>query len=130
MAIQPLSVMIVEDEELIRAVLVERLELAGYQVFEASDAAEAIDIEKRHPTIAAVISDVHMSGEMDGIALAEWFAANAPAVCFTLTSGRVSPLEARKLLPSTRLFAKPYNVGELVQHLGDLMERNGKEHPG
>jgi CheY-like chemotaxis protein len=66
------TILIVEDELLIRLALREHLEAYGFSVLEAADAAEAMDLMEYHAEIALVFSDVRMPGDMDGIDLAEW----------------------------------------------------------
>ena len=54
------TVLVVEDEPLVRLDLATRLADTGYLVFEASSAAEAISILERHPQIRVVFTDIQM----------------------------------------------------------------------
>src|SRR5579863_2787642 len=114
------TILVVDDEKVIRFLLAERLDLEGYDVIEAANAAEAIEIiETDHRPVDAVISDVQMPRKMDGIALARWFAEHAPDVPFLLTSGKRKPRDMARLLPATPFFQKPFRVSEVVTKLGD-----------
>jgi CheY-like chemotaxis protein len=72
------AVLVVEDESLVRLDLATKLVDAGYLIFEASSAAEAIGILERHPEIRVVFTDIQMPGDMDGLALARYVRALAP----------------------------------------------------
>ena len=64
-------ILVVDDEELLRAIVRERLEMAGYRVEEASSGEEALD-KLGNGRYSVLLTDLSMSG-MDGIALlGEW----------------------------------------------------------
>jgi CheY-like chemotaxis protein len=111
------SILVVEDEPLVRAVAVMHLQERGFSVIEAQDADEAMLILRHDRSIAAVFSDVQMPGSMDGLALAQWLANTRPTVKVLLTSGRIiadKPMEWRFL-------AKPYKLEELEEELRNLL---------
>ena len=64
-----LTLLIVEDEPLIRIELAGVLSDMGYTVLEASNADDAIFYLETHPEIVAVITDLSMPGSLDGLAL-------------------------------------------------------------
>ena len=67
------TVLIVEDEVLIRLVISEYLRDCGYRVIEAANADEALVVLKQEElVIDIVLSDVEMPGSMDGFGLARW----------------------------------------------------------
>ena len=84
----PLTVLIVEDEPLIRLVAVDTLEDAGFAAFEASDAGQAIALLKQHKEIRILFTDVNMPGEMDGVSLAHYVRARWPEVKIVVTTGQ------------------------------------------
>src|SRR4029078_3091837 len=57
-------VLVVEDEFLVRIDLVDRLEMAGFNVLEAGTAAEAVKIFEGDREIAAVFTDINLPGTM------------------------------------------------------------------
>lgn len=71
-------VLVVEDEGLIRMSLVEDLEDSGFQVFEAGDAEEALDVLQGHPEITVLFTDIDMPGSMDGLTLAKLVGQSRP----------------------------------------------------
>ena len=65
-------VLVVEDEAIIRLMLVDELEDAGFAVIEAEGADAAVAILRNGAKICAVVTDVKMPGSMDGLGLAAW----------------------------------------------------------
>lgn len=64
------TVLLAEDEVMLRIIAVEMLEDAGFEVFEAGDGVEALELLKAHPEISLLVSDIKMP-RMDGYALVE-----------------------------------------------------------
>jgi len=111
------SVLVVEDDPLVRAVAVLHLQECGFLIVEAQTADEATLIVGSDRSIAVVFSDIQMPGEMDGIALARWLADQYPNVKVLLTSGRMVsdiPMEWGFL-------AKPYRLEEMERELRSLL---------
>jgi CheY-like chemotaxis protein len=111
------SILVVEDEPLVRAVAVMHLQECGFSIIEAQDADEAMLILRHDRSIAAVFSDVQMPGRMDGLALAHWLANTHPTVKVLLTSGRIVPDKPMVW----RFLAKPYKLEDLEQELRNLL---------
>ena len=103
-------VLVVEDETLIRELVSEELEVAGYTVVIANDADQAIAILEARQDIRLVFTDINMPGSMDGLKLAAAVRDKWPPVHIIITSGKIRPLE----IPANALFIpKPY-VGKNV----------------
>lgn len=81
------TVLVVEDELMVRMPIVEYLRDCGYHVLEAGDANEAIAATDADAPVNLVFTDVRMPGKMDGFALADWFRSHHPEVPVLLTSG-------------------------------------------
>ena len=111
------SVLVVEDDFLVRAVAVAHLVESGFSIVEAQTADEATVILRDDRSIAAVFSDVQMPGSMDGIALAQWLARACPNVKVLLTSGRRNPDKSVRW----RFIAKPYSLEEMERELRHLL---------
>ncbi|MFS2153894.1 response regulator [Rhizobium sp. Rhizsp42] len=88
----PIAVLIVEDEALIRYAIANELEDQGFVVFAANDADEAIVSIENHTEISVVFTDIDMPGSMDGIKLAAFVRDRWPPIKIIVTSGRVSPV--------------------------------------
>jgi CheY-like chemotaxis protein len=108
------SILVVEDEPLLRMAAADLAEEAGYDVVEATDAAQAIAILRCHTDIALVFTDIDMPGRMDGIGLAAFIHERWPRIQTILTSGKFATAPGG--LPSDSLFfTKPYVDSKLVE---------------
>lgn len=104
--------LIVEDEYLIRVILVEALADDGFVVVEATDVGEAIAVLEKTP-IDLLLTDVQLPGERNGLALARWARQQRPDLPVIYMTGR--PDSVQDLDPSGReaLVAKPYLPSEI-----------------
>jgi CheY-like chemotaxis protein len=104
------TVLVVEDEVLIREVIRDELEDGGYAVVMAADADAAIAILEARNDIHLVFTDIDMPGSMDGLKLAACVRDRWPPVHIIITTGKARPLT----IPANALFIpKPY-VGRAV----------------
>ena len=102
------TVLVVEDEGLVRLDAAESLRDAGYEVLEATDAAEALAIVLARDDIAVLFTDINMPGSMDGLELARRVHDFRPLVRLVLTSGAIKPTRAE--IPDHGAFiSKPYS---------------------
>jgi DNA-binding NtrC family response regulator len=103
------AVLVVEDEAVIRMLLVDALEDAGFSVIEAEGADPAMVELINHPEIGVVITDIRMPGSVDGLGLAAWMRKNRPDVPIIITSGFSTSPDAAAINPAiVRIVAKPY----------------------
>jgi CheY-like chemotaxis protein len=65
-------ILVVEDDALIRLATRDRIEAAGFKVYEASNADDAIQLLEAHAGISLIFTDVDMPGSMDGVELAHF----------------------------------------------------------
>lgn len=116
------SVLIVDDEWLIRAVLIDHLETEGFEVFEAENVAEALEMLHAHHQIGAVVTDIQMPGTMDGLALARFIRDSYPPIRLVIASGAIRPTAAE--LPRDTVFLpKPIDLSGLPSMLRSLHAR-------
>lgn len=119
------SVLVVEDDPILRMDAVALLEAAGLDVvqFETGDSALAYVLEQSE-SVGAVFADVQTPGDTDGLDLAASIASNWPAIRIVLTSGRAQPRQG--LQGNIRFLSKPWMPADV---LGALMptERGGDE---
>jgi CheY-like chemotaxis protein len=105
------TVLVVEDDTLIRELVVEELAAEGFSVIEARDADQAIAILEVRDDIRLVFTDVDMPGSMDGLKLAAYVRDRWPPVHIVITSGKIRPLT----IPANALFIrKPYVVAAVA----------------
>lgn len=109
---QHITVLLIEDEALIRMCTAAMLEDAGYRVLEAENADMALEILAADPHIALVITDVQMPGRLDGLGLCRIIDRDFPQIRTLVTSGRSSLQEARDCGAGTFL-PKPYSAAAM-----------------
>jgi DNA-binding NtrC family response regulator len=101
------SILVVEDEFLIRWSIVDCLSEVGHAVIEAADASSALDALRSNDVDVAVV-DIGLPGQMSGLALAEWIGAHRPGVQIILASGDTAGAKA-----PLRFLAKPFSAAAL-----------------
>ncbi len=82
-----MKLLLVDDEAMVRHTLGAELEEAGFKVFVASDAREALALLKTEPGIGVLVTDLTMPGGMDGIALIREAQTLAPGLPTVLVTG-------------------------------------------
>jgi two-component system, response regulator PdtaR len=115
----PRYVLVVEDEPIIRMNAVDMLEDAGFEVLEAANADAALALlEARSHKIAALFTDIHMPGSMDGMALIALVAERWPHIRPFVTSGHTTLRDA-DIPDHGRFLAKPYRSAQLTTAIGE-----------
>lgn len=90
------TVLVVEDEGLIRDLVAEDLQEAGFTVVVAKNADHAIAILEVRRDIHLLFTDIDMPGSMDGLKLAAAVRDRWPPVHIIITTGKVSHLRSRQ----------------------------------
>ena len=111
-----ISILIVEDEFLVRMDAVEFLRVFGFTVYEANNADEAIGLLELHSDIRAVFTDIHMPGSMDGLKLSHYVRGHSPPVKIIITSGHARPLVEDMPL-GCAFVDKPYQLQKVANDL-------------
>ena len=110
------SILVVDDNEDVRAIVCEQLRSLGYQVVEvdSGDAALAL-LAERDGGVDLVFSDIVMPGKVDGLELAKIAGQRWPALPVLLTSGfSGEPLDGPESgAGSLRFLRKPYRKADL-----------------
>jgi CheY-like chemotaxis protein len=110
------TVLVVDDEAIIRHDLVDMLEENGFEVLDAQDADEAVGLLETHPEIGAVVTDVQMPGSMDGIKLVHYIRDRwPPAVLFVISAQKLG--EGRSLPSHTAFYDKPLDGRRFIKDL-------------
>jgi two-component system, response regulator PdtaR len=118
-AAPPASILVVEDEVLVRSVVGMYLRDCGFHVVEAGNADEAIRVLESGLAVDIVFSDVNMPGSMDGFGLARWLRHQRPGLQLILTSG--SPQKTEELGAHRPFLAKPYDHAELERQIRAML---------
>ena len=113
-------VLVAEDEELVRSVIVQALLDEGFEVMEAEHAEAAlIGLEGHARRIHVLFTDIQMPGTMDGIALAHHTSKHWPWVGLLVTSALPHP--DRTIFPEqSRFVGKPYQHRDVIRHIREL----------
>lgn len=114
---QPLTILIVDDEELIRELLQWMLQDAGHTVHVARNGQDAMAFLNAHGPVDVVLSDINMPC-MDGIELQRQMHATWPDLPILLTSGRPPPQAMRHFLP------KPFRWDALASAITAIVGRD------
>jgi CheY-like chemotaxis protein len=107
-----ISVLVVEDEALVRFGIVDYLVEQNFEVFEAANADQAIILLNEHADIRVLFTDVDMPGSMDGVRLAAVARRRWPPLRIVVTSGHRT-VRLDELPERARFLPKPYNPAEL-----------------
>jgi DNA-binding response OmpR family regulator len=110
-----LTVLVVEDEPLIRMALADALLDEGHDVIEASSVLEAVAAFGTHP-VDFLITDVDMPGGLNGFDLVRFVRHHDNRVGVIVASGGRHPTDA-DLEPGETFIPKPYRLDEIVAHL-------------
>ena len=115
-------VLVAEDEETVRLVIVDALEDAGFGVMQVEHAEAALGILHIHAArIHVLFTDIQMPGAMDGLALAHHTSKHWPNIALLITSAR--PLPHQSEFPEKgRFLAKPYRHHHVIRHIRELAE--------
>jgi two-component system cell cycle sensor histidine kinase/response regulator CckA len=118
------TILLVEDEDIVRRLAREILEQTGYRVLEAPDALEALAIARSHPEqIDLLVTDVVMP-KMNGRELAERLTTLVGHIRVLYTSGYTDSEIVRDgmLRPGTAFLQKPFTVAQLAEKVKQLLE--------
>jgi two-component system, response regulator PdtaR len=113
------SILLVEDEVLVRMMIADKLRDAGYTVIEAFNGHDALEVV-RHSGVAVrlILSDIQMPGALEGVGLARKVRSEYPVIKIVLTSGYLTALD---WTDHDGFFPKPYNPDRLIQHIKTLL---------
>ena len=109
------TILIIDDEELIRALLRTTLEAAGYEVTEAANGRIGLALYRQRPT-DLIITDILMP-ELSGLdmllELTREF-LHAKVIAISGAGGEKNVLDVAKLLGARRTFQKPFHMPQLL----------------
>jgi two-component system, response regulator PdtaR len=118
------SILVVDDEVLVRLLISDELRDAGLRVVEAGTALEALAYVQADPDIQVVFSDVRMPGPIDGLELMRRVRSDFPHIRIVLASGH---LLRREFDEDVLLLPKPYSVLDAVSRIIAMLDRPSAE---
>jgi DNA-binding response OmpR family regulator len=119
-----MKILVIEDEEAIRALFTNLLEDAGYVVLAARDGAEArVHWEKHAESIELLIADLMLPGS-SGFDLAQEFRHRRPGLKILFASGnpRDELLETTQVIRGSRMMMKPFAMKQLLEVVADMVD--------
>ena len=117
------TVLVVEDEPLIRMTIADELNSAGYRAIQAANGEEAKTYFRADEPIALIIADIDLPG-MNGLALADWVRGEFADVGIILISG--NPSNAAAARSRGRFFQKPFSIDALLDVVAQLCPVSSK----
>jgi signal transduction histidine kinase/ActR/RegA family two-component response regulator len=118
------TILVVEDDQMVRAFACTALEEAGYRVLAAEDGPTALEIARRHPEIVLVFTDVVLAGPMNGKVTAEAITALLPDAQTLFTTGytRNAIIHQGRLDDGVAFLGKPYTAASLARKLRQMLD--------
>ena len=113
------TVLVAEDDPILRSTLSLELREAGYHVREAGTTEEADVLLESDAAIDILITDIEMPGDRDGLALARAVRAFRPQIPVIVVSG--NPPAKGVVGVADAFFGKPYDFDRLVGRVGKLL---------
>lgn len=120
----PPTVLVVDDDVLVRMAVSENLRDAGFQVLEATSAHDALRVMLADLPIDVLLTDLQMPGAMDGFGLAQAARGSAPDMKVLVmstffpesTGARLSPFE---------FIEKPFHPQALIDRVPGMLDEGG-----
>jgi CheY-like chemotaxis protein len=122
---RPITVLVAEDEDLVRRLVSQLLGDQGYRILEARDGVEALHLAHlASPHLRLVVADVVMPG-MDGWELGRRLAIDCPGVPVLYMSAypRADIFHRGEPNPSVPFLEKPFSAEVFVRTVRELLER-------
>jgi PAS domain S-box-containing protein len=109
------KILLVEDDADVRMVMRSVLEASGYQIWEAPNGLEALDVWKTHRSqIDLLLTDIIMPGGLNGWELADRLRRERPSLKVILMSGYSSEITGR-FRPHSHILPKPFSLECLTE---------------
>jgi CheY-like chemotaxis protein len=115
----PATILVVEDEMMIRMDTVGMVADAGYRSVEAADADRAVAILEARSDIALMVTDVQMPGSMDGLRLAQSVHERWPSIKIIIVSAQLT--EPHQLPADSRFFGKPLEAHDMILQMRSMI---------
>ncbi len=111
------TVLLVEDEVLIRLMIADELRGRGIHVLEASSADEALTVLESALPVHLLFTDIHLPGAMNGVALANLAHVRYPRLKLIITSSQ----EPAGGAVADTFIAKPYDLPVVISRVEALL---------
>ncbi|UFW91728.1 PAS domain S-box protein (plasmid) [Bradyrhizobium barranii] len=118
------TILVLEDDDEVRAYSVETLRELGYRVIEAHDGPSALRLLERQPRVDLLFTDVVLPGGLTGAQVATQAKTLRPAlkVLFTTGYARNTIIHHGRLDKGVQLIVKPFSFGDLAAKVRDVLD--------
>ena len=126
------TILLVEDELAVRTSTRQILERHGYQVLEAAEGAEALEVWQKHRTsVALLLTDLVMPGELGGRELGRRLRAERPGLKVIFVSGYSADIAGRDFqLQSGEAFVqKPFDAEQILETIRRCLDESRQGAP-
>lgn len=113
-------ILLVEDEALTIMDLGDVLEDGGYETVQCASAERALSILEARPDICGLITDVELSGKVNGFDLANSVSLARPQLPIVIVSGRAAP-DPDRMPAGARFIARPCTGEDILDQLKRLL---------
>jgi nitrogen fixation/metabolism regulation signal transduction histidine kinase/CheY-like chemotaxis protein len=124
------TILVVEDESVVREMAREILEDCGYRIFEAASGREALQVwDQRTRNIDLLLTDMVMPEDISGLDLALRLMVEQPQLKIIFTSGYAANEINAEVLAKTNahFLQKPYDRTNLTQAVRDCLDTNAND---
>jgi CheY-like chemotaxis protein len=120
------TILVAEDEDALREMVVQILQIQGYTVLEAASGPDALEVwEQANRPVDLLLTDMVMPGGMMGRELAEKLSGQCPRLKVIYTSGYSPGMAGRdtSMLETRNFLPKPYSIGKLAQFVRECLDK-------
>jgi PAS domain S-box-containing protein len=118
------TVLVVEDNDDVRELAEQVLEMEGYAVQSAASGEQAMDLLRQDARADLLFTDVIMPGGMNGLALVEQARALRPGLPVLVTTGYMDELPQGGRSGGLNVLAKPYRQEDLLERVRKALEKS------
>jgi PAS domain S-box-containing protein len=118
------TVLVVEDNDDVRELAEQVLEMEGYAVQSAASGEQAMDLLRQDARADLLFTDVIMPGGMNGLELVEQARALRPGLPVLVTTGYMDELPQGGRSGGLNVLAKPYRQEDLLERVRKALEKS------
>jgi CheY-like chemotaxis protein len=114
------DILVVEDEAVVRLLVVETLRNCGHSVWEAAEGQAALELVRDCPGLDLIVSDIRLP-KLDGFALARCARQLRPNLKLLFLTGYVRAQPPEELSPSV-IICKPFDPDHLAKQVAAMLD--------
>lgn len=116
------TLLLVEDEPLIRAALAAALEDGGYALVEAENGVDAMRLIDAHPGLCGIVTDIRLGFGPDGWEVARQARQRQPLIAIVYMTGDSAGDWPADGVPNSMLLHKPFDTGRVTTAISTLLD--------